>query len=443
MTVSGAAATTPPEQSLPPAGAAFRLILRDGALSLAEHIDAYGRMPRQDGRLIAELDRAGLTGRGGAAFPTGRKLRAVAQARTRRGPSAAVIVANGAESEPASSKDFVLLSHAPHLVLDGMAACADAVGARRGYLCVGHHTARLAPALTQAVAERDRAGLGWLPIEVIRLHDGYLSGQETAVIATLNGGQPLPTFVPPRPSDRGVRRQPTLVQNVETLAHVALIARYGSDWFRQVGAASAPGTALVTLTGTVSKPGVWEIPLGTPLIEVLRRAGLTEPPAAVLTGGYFGTWLRLPTAMASGSMPDTAALPVSEPGLRAAGAALGCGVLAVLPESACGLAETARVTGYLASHSARQCGPCTNGLPALAEAMKWIAFGEPGQDAADWVHRLTRLLTGRGACHLPDGASALVTSALEVFADDLREHATGGPCQRVGRAPVLPIPASR
>jgi NADH:ubiquinone oxidoreductase subunit F (NADH-binding) len=176
---------------------------------------------------------------------------------------------------------------------------------------------------------------------------------------------------------------------------------------------------------------VWEIPLGAPLAEVLHRAGPSEQPAAVLTGGYFGTWLGLPNA---------AAVPVSEPDLRAAGSALGCGVLAVLPDSACGLAETARVTAYLASQSARQCGPCTNGLPALAEAMKCIAFGQPGHDVADWVHRLTRLVAGRGACHLPDGAAALVTSALSVFATDLRAHATGGPCERVRRPAVLPIP---
>jgi NADH:ubiquinone oxidoreductase subunit F (NADH-binding) len=435
VTVSGAAAATPPAHGLPPAGA-LRLILRDGALSLAEHTDAYGPLPRQDGRLIAELERSGLTGRGGGAFPAGRKLRAVAKASTRRGQSAPVIVANGSESEPASSKDLILLSHSPHLVIDGMVACADAVGARRGYLCVGHRTARLAPALTDAIAERARAGRhqaggSTLAIEVARVPDGYLSGQETALIATLNGGRPLPTFVPPRPSDRGVRRQPTLVQNVETLAHVGLIARYGSPWFRQVGTRSAPGTALVTLTGAVSRPGVWEIPLGTPLTEVLDRAGLAERPAAVLTGGYFGTWLGL---------PGVATADVSEPGLRAAGAALGAGVLAVLPESACGLAETARVTAYLASQNARQCGPCSNGLPALAEAMKWIAFGEPGHDAAAWVHRLTRLVAGRGACHLPDGGAALINSALAVFADDLRAHATWGPCERVGRQPVLPIP---
>jgi NADH:ubiquinone oxidoreductase subunit F (NADH-binding) len=412
-------------------GDSLRLIRRDGTVSLAEHTDCYGPLPRQTGKLIAELDRSGLTGRGGAGFPAGRKLRAVVVASSRR-RAPAVIVANGSESEPASSKDLILLSHAPHLVLDGMVACAEAIGAAEGYLCVGHRTTRLARALTEAVAERDRAGLAGLRIQVVSLPGGYLAGQETALIAALGGGAGLPSFVPPRPSERGLRRQPTLVQNVETLAHIALIARYGGDWFREVGTAAAAGSALVTVSGAVARPGVREIPLGTALGEVLHRAEPTEPSQAVLVGGYFGAWLAWPAA---------ATVPVCEEGLRPFGAGLGSGVLAVLPDSACGLAETARVTAFLASQSARQCGPCTNGLPALAEAMKWMAFGQPGADAAVWVGQLTDLVAGRGACHLPDGTAGLVTSAIRVFADDLRAHASHGPCARVGRAPVLPIPA--
>jgi NADH:ubiquinone oxidoreductase subunit F (NADH-binding) len=151
----------------------------------------------------------------------------------------------------------------------------------------------------------------------------------------------------------------------------------------------------------------------------------------VLTGGYFGTWLPLPAALS---------VPLSEPGLRAAGASLGAGVLAVLPDTACGLAETARVTGFLASQIAAQCGPCRNGMPALAEAMNWIAFGQPDSDIIGWAGQLTELLAGRGACRLPDGAAGLVTSALAVFAADLQAHASGGPCERTRRPAILPIP---
>ncbi len=427
------AAALPASKPPPPGG--MRLILRSGTLSLAEHLDSYGPPPadssRTAARLIDEVDRAGLTGRGGGAFPAARKMRAVALAARRR---PAVVVANACESEPASNKDLVLLSHAPHLVLDGITVAARAVGANEAYLCLGQQTAQVERALAQAIAERERAGLDTVPVRVICIADGYLSGQETALIAALNGGPPLPSFVPPRPSDRGAHRRPTLVQNVETLAHLALIARYGSDWFRQVGTAAAPGSALVTVAGAVQRPGVREIPFGTPLGEVLTRCGLDQRPQAVLAGGYFGTWLPLPAAMTA---------PLSREGLRPLGAALGSGVLAVLPETACGLAETARVLSYLASQNARQCGPCINGLPALAQAMNWLAFGQPSADWVTWTGQLTQLITGRGACHLPDGAAALATSALSVFAADLRAHASGGPCPGAALPPALPIPPAR
>jgi NADH:ubiquinone oxidoreductase subunit F (NADH-binding) len=421
----------------PPSPGELRLIAGTHPLSLTEHISRYGPIPRLAGpaQLIAEVERSGLTGRGGAAFPAGRKLRAVAEgARVRARPGragSAVVVANGSESEPASRKDAVLLALAPHLVLDGIALCADAVGAGRAYLCAGHSGSTRA--LAAALAERDRAGLSRIQVQLTDTPDGYLSGQETALISVLNGGAPLPTFVPPRPAEKGANRRPTLVLNVETLAQIALIARFGAQWFRSVGAPDAPGSALVTVSGSVDRPGVREVPLGTVLGDVLRWSGLSRSAQAVLTGGYFGTWLPLPGA---------SAVPVSEPGLRAAGAALGAGVLAVLPEAACGLAETARITGFLSWQSAGQCGPCRNGMPALAEAMNHIAFGRPGRDVIGWAQQLTGLLPGRGACHLPDGTAGLVASALRVFAADLTEHTRSGPCQGAAGAPVLPVPAA-
>jgi NADH:ubiquinone oxidoreductase subunit F (NADH-binding) len=416
----------------PPSRQELRLIPGGGPLDLAAHLDRYG--PVQAGaadRLIAEVERSGLTGRGGGAFPAGRKLRTVAQAARRGGRSGAVVVANGSESEPASSKDTVLLRSAPHLVLDGVALAAAAVGASRAYLCLGERARAGERALRDAIVLREQARLNYVPVELAATAAGYLSGQETALIATLNGGPPLPTLVPPLPAERGAHRRPTLVMNVETLAHIALIGRYGARWFRELGSATSAGSALVTVSGAVSRPGVYEIPLGLRLGDLLRRAGLPERPQAVLTGGYFGAWLPLPDALGLG---------LSEEDLRPAGAALGPGVLAVLPESRCGLAETARVVSYLASQNAGQCGPCANGMPAMAEAMSWIAFGQPEADLVGWAQQLTRLVTGRGACHLPDGAAALVASALAVFDADLRAHVAVGPCARAAAQPLLPIP---
>jgi NADH:ubiquinone oxidoreductase subunit F (NADH-binding) len=307
----------------------------------------------------------------------------------------------------------------------------------------------LAAAARAAIAERDRAGPDQVPVQVTPVPGGYLASQETALVSWLSGGSQQPSFVPPRPSDQGVRGRPTLVQNAETLAHLALIARYGAAWFRTVGVPPEAGSALVTVTGAVRHPGVLEIPLGTPLGTVLAQAGLdpgggrpgphgrpgqpgqhgppgaARQPQAVLAGGYLGGWL---------AWPDAADAPVSAAGLRRAGAALGPGTLAVLPATACGLAQTARILAWLARQRAGQCGPCTHGLPALAEAFGQIAFARPHPDTLGWADSLTRLLPGRGACHLPDGGAGLAASAFRVFAKDLRWHAGHGPCPPAAQA---------
>lgn len=434
---------TAPENSRPQS---TRWVLPDAPQTLEEHLRVHGTPPfAYSGRsgpggggdpaaLIDVVEKSGLTGRGGAGFPAGRKMRAVTQAAERGGPFRSqvgtVVIANGCESEPASEKDRLLLLHAPHLVIDGIVLAAEAVGAERAYLCVHDD----ADALRAVVTSRERAGLNRVPLQVISVPAGYVSSQETSLIGLLNGTGARPGFVPPRPFERGVGRHPTLVLNVETLANIALIARHGAGWFRQAGTASAPGTILITVGGAVARPGVFEIPLGTTIGELLDRAGgPAEPPQAVLAGGYFGGWLPLPAARH---------IPLTHQALRAAGADLGPGVLVVIPEASCPLAETARVTTYLAGQSARQCGPCSNGLPALAEALGYVAFGQPGDDVLRWTNELLALVAGRGACHLPDGTAGLVASALTVFAADLRRHVEDGPCGRAERPPVLPLPAA-
>jgi len=413
-------------------------------LTLDEHLARYGPLPlRPAGDLIAEVRAAGLTGRGGAAFPAGIKLAAVAAAAAtaapgsgprRRTADAAVIVANGVESEPGSGKDAVLLARSPHLVLDGIAVAALATGASQAWLCLPADKPRLAGQLREAIAARAWAGASPVPVQVEAVPGGYLASQETALVSWLSGGSQQPSFVPPRPADQGVRGRPTLVQNTETLAHLALIARYGAAWFRTVGVPPEAGSALVTVSGAVPHPGVLEAPLGTPLGAVLAQAGLrpaggqrgpARRPQAVLAGGYLGGWL---------AWPDAADVPVSAAGLRQAGAALGPGTLAVLPAAACGLAQTARILAWLAGQRAGQCGPCTHGLPALAEAFAQIAFARPHPDTIGWAGRLTQLLPGRGACHLPDGGAGLAASALRVFAKDLSWHAGHGPCPPAAQA---------
>jgi NADH:ubiquinone oxidoreductase subunit F (NADH-binding) len=420
-----------PRSVTPPRGLP-RLIPAGSPLGLNAHLERYGPVSTAGERLIAEVERSGLAGRGGAGFPAGRKLRAVAQRASQGGArrSGAVIVANGAESEPASAKDRMLLARAPHLVLDGIAAAADAVAATRCYLCVHAGNDELPLRLAAAVSERQRAGLDPVPVEVMTAAGGYLASQESALVNTLNGGPGKPTFVPPRPFEKGAHGRPTLVANVETLAHIALIARFGADWFREVG--QGAGSALVTVSGAVRKPGVYEIALGMPLRDLLRQAGgPSEKPQAVLAGGYLGGWLAYEQALG---------ISVSDRALRGAGGALGPGVLILLGESACGLAEAAWIAGYLASQSAGQCGPCSNGLPALAGTLRQIAFGRPDNSALRSAKHLSGLVRGRGACHLPDGAAAFVTSALSVFSAELARHRSSGPCVQARRRPTLPAP---
>lgn len=416
----------------PPASrllAAYQALGR--AADLRDHLARYGPSPlpsagsRSRGRdwLIDVVERAGLTGRGGGAFPTGRKLRSVASLRR-----PAVVVVNATESEPASGKDRLLLTVSPHLVLDGAALAARAIGAREIIVCV-HASAT--PVVEAAVAERVSASLDTVPLATTGVPDRYVAGEETSLVSWINGGEAKPTFTPPRPYERGVRGRPTLVSNAETYAHIALIARYGPEWFRSCGTPDAPGTALFTVSGAVNGPGVVEAPLGTTLADLLRMAGgPAEPLQAVLTGGYGGTWLPL-------SMVNT---PLTPAAFAATGATFGPGIVVALPSRVCGVAESASVLGWLAEQTAGQCGPCEFGLAAIAA--DFAAIAERRGDIS--VHRRLRrrlsVVQGRGACRHPDGAVRFAASALRTFGTHLPVHERTGGCPSIRRPRYLPIP---
>ncbi len=244
-----------------------------GHATLQAHFDTYGPVTRlgtdRPDALIGAVTQAGLTGRGGAGFPTGIKMRAVASG---RGES--VVVANGMESEPASQKDKALLARAPHLVLDGAVQAATAIGAGAVALCLPGDKTWLWSIVDDAIAEREQAGLDPVRIAMHALPSRYVSSEETSIVHWLNGGEARPTAVPPRPYERGVGGRPTLLDNVETLAHVALIARFGAAWYRQAGLPDAPGTMLTTVSGAVDAPGVYEVEVGTPIGDVLAMAAV-------------------------------------------------------------------------------------------------------------------------------------------------------------------------
>jgi NADH:ubiquinone oxidoreductase subunit F (NADH-binding) len=395
-------------------------------MTLAAHSRVHGELPRRSAQeLIESIERSGLRGRGGADFPTARKLRTLATARR-----VSAVVVNGSETEPASAKDRLLLSRMPHLVLDGAVLAARAVGAPEVIVKVGESAASSLRALEGAIAVRpdDR-----VPIRIAVAPDGYVAGEESAVIHHLNGGPELPTFVPPRPFERGYRRRPTLIQNPETLAQVALVARFGEHWYRELGTSADPGSVLVTVSGAVGAPGVYEMAFGTPIADLLEAAGgPSEPLRALLVGGYFGTWVNGGEAMR---------LRLSREELRSVGCSLGSGVIIALGASACGLHETARVIDYLADQSAGQCGPCTYGLRAVADGVAALT-DRGGRGQREQILRWAAEIRGRGACHHPDGAVRFVTSAISVFAPEIEAHGRA-PCRAAPAGLPLPVASVR
>jgi len=386
----------------------------DGSpVDLREHRHLHGPLPgRLDGRsLLDAVEGSNLRGRGGGGFPTALKLRAVASGRGRT-----IVLANGVEGEPLSGKDRVLLRYVPHLVLDGVEVAAQAVGADRAIVAVSESAGELAVLQT---ALRERAGANRVEIRIAAVPEALVAGEETALVNAVGGGPPRPTATPPRPFERGVDGRPTLVQNVETLAQLALIARHGAAWFREVGTRDEPGTALVTLSGAVQLPGVYEVPLGTPLRELVAEAGgATQQPRALLIGGYFGTWLDAETALGC---------ELSDASLGVAGAMLGARAVAVLPQGSCALAEVFRVSRFLADESAGQCGPCVHGLDAIAQAIASLAQGR-SLDGDLRIRRWLEQVEGRGGCHHPDGAARFIHSALDVFGDEVALHSRSKRC---------------
>lgn len=408
----------------PPTG--IRRLLAAPGPTLPDHDRTFGPLPPCGPAVVDEIGLAGVDGRGGAGFPLARKLAAVARPRRdgRRRPP--LVIANGAEGEPASRKDAVLLRHAPHLVLDGVVVAAAAVGADEAVLVTSE---LLAEHVHRALAERgqrDRDHGVTISVRVLP-HPSFVAGEAGAVASAVAGGRGLPEDRVVRLTERGPGARPTVVSNVETLAQAALVARFGSRWARSTGSASAPGTRLVTVSD-VNDPGravVLETAGGTVLGDVLRASRLPEADPsrirAVLVGGWGGTWV--PAAALD------ATLDVD--GLARWGAAPGAGVLAVLDRGTCPLTVTARIAGPLAEASAGRCGPCVNGLPRLAEAVAVLASRRPAGDLAAEVQRLVALVDGRGACHHPDGVARMVASAMRVFADDVGAHLAGG-CRHLG-----------
>ncbi len=377
-------------------------------LDVHRHLSVHGQRPQLGlDRLLGLLDHAGIAGRGGAGFALARKLRSLSGSGPRR------VVVNGSESEPASRKDRTLLRRSPHLVLDGAVIVAEAIGA--GEVEVAVHDSEAAHALRRAVAQRGRERVR---VQVTQTDAVFVGGEAGALLRGLAGRPQLPAGRRELPTDRGI-----LLSNVETFAQTAVLSRMGARRFAESGTAAEPGTTLVTLGGAVQRPGVVEIPIGTPL-GILLDAAAAPSAQAVVIGGYHGSWIAADPA-----------IRLSREGVQAAGGSFGAGVLLVVDDDSCALGELARVADWLAGESAGQCGPCMFGLPALARDVRALAAGHPRALTESLRH--SQLVAGRGACSHPDGAVRFVTSGIRLLRDEIEAHLRGG-CSRPVRG-LFPI----
>ncbi len=377
---------------------------------LATHTGRFGDRPRATGAaaaaLLGNIEEAGLTGNGGGHFPVARKWRTAL-----RSGGGGIVVANAAESEPASAKDRALLATVPHLILDGLACAAEVLGAQEAVIWMHEDSSEASRAVSSALAERRAYGYTEVAVRKVLAPASYLSGESSAILRALAGGPVLPSFMRQPAAVAGYQGRPALVHNVETLARIGVLARTGARAYRP--------SALVTVTSQASRT-VLELDQPATVGDAVRLSGWRGPdPQAVLVGGYGGAWL--PWTAAAG-------IPLRESDLRTSGASLGAGVLMPLGASECGIALTAQIAAFLAAAGARQCGPCRFGLPDLADGLNALAIGRARRRERERLESLTNLVDGRGGCHHPDGAARLVRSALATFAEDAAGHARGLPC---------------
>jgi NADH:ubiquinone oxidoreductase subunit F (NADH-binding)/ferredoxin len=409
-----------PEPQAPPAaqagpaatpqdgGPGPRLVLADGHVeSLDEWRSSGGWGDHAPGDLLELVESAGLVGHGGAGFPTAEKWRRVI------GADRPVVVANGSEREPGTEKDRYLMAHRPYAVLDGLRLAMRAVGAGLGYVTIDEDAHEAAGRIT-AAAEETRGDD--LEIRIQRVPTRYVAGEETALLSVIEGGGPLPRTRPPYPSDVGVFGRATLVQNVETLVHLAVAAAIGPVAYRATGTPGDPGAGVFTLGRFGGPFTVTGIEFGRSLAAVLDEHGLLAGARAVLVGGYAGGLLA----------PDRLDVALTPAALRAAGASLGTKSIQVLGPADCPVRAVAAIVRYFGEQTADQCPPCSRGLPDMAEILDDLEAGKGGTDSLAELETFMATLSGRGVCRLPDGAARVALSLLTGFADVVAAHGAGG-----------------
>jgi NADH-quinone oxidoreductase subunit F len=414
-----------------------RLLSGPPVTSLEEHLERGGGQALTAARALGAdavvdvIARSGLRGRGGAGFPTGRKWRSLADATGGR----RFVVANGAEGEPGTWKDRAVLRHDPWSVLEGVAIAAHAIGAGDAYVATKASYTAEVDALTAAAEGLTGAGmLGELAITIVRGPDAYLYGEETALLEVIEGGDPLPRVLAPyqqglfagaprsgwgttTAARSGGEVNPTLVNNVETLAHAAWILRHGPDAFRELGTDDTPGTLLVTVAGDVVAPGVFEVAAGTPLRAVIERAGGVAAGRAVQV---------VLAGVAVGALgPAELDLPLAHDAFRAAGSGLGSAGFLVFDDTACVVDVARRASRFLATESCGQCPPCKLGSTAISEVLDRLVDLVAEERELGEVQRWLGSVTDGARCALAAEERDVVSSLLRGFPEEFARHLEG------------------
>jgi NADH:ubiquinone oxidoreductase subunit F (NADH-binding) len=393
--------------------------------------------------VIGEVLLSRLRGRGGAGFPTGRKWASVRGDGPDDGAGARYVVANGAEGEPGTFKDRAILRADPYQVVEGLAIAALAVGATSAYIGVKASFTREIAAVERAVAEMSEAGmLGDLAVTLVAGPEEYLYGEETGLLQVIEGEAPLPRLMPPYlqglfattpnsgwsaraglaagPPTEFDAANPTLVNNVETLATVTHILARGAEWHRGLGTSGSPGVAVCTVVGDVVSPGVGEVELGTPLSEVIERIGGGVAPGRSIKAVLSGVSNPVITA----DLLDT---PVSYEGMQAIGSGLGsCGF--VVYDDTTSAVELAQVCSrFLYVESCGQCPACKLGTGAITAQLDALVGGAARQDAIDLIGARLRSVTDGNRCYLPVEEQQLVASLMTAFPDEFVDALEGTP----------------
>ena len=383
---------------------------------------------------VDELDAAGLRGRGGAGFPTGTKWRTVAGL-------AATVLVNGAEGEPGSFKDRTLLVRNPYRVLEGALIAAHTVGADRIVVAVKRSFAEQIARLRPAIAEvRDAGWADGVELDIVAGPGEYLFGEETALLEVTEGRPPFPRVAPPYvrgieddESSVATEPPPTLANNVETLANVALILANGATWFRELGTAASPGTVVCTVSGSTLRAGVGEVPLGTPLRAVIEEVG---------GGTAAGTEAQAVLSGVSHPFLPASALdtPVTYEDMEAAGSGLGATGFIVFDSADDLVAVAQGVSRFLAVESCGQCTPCKQDGLAIAELLTRFCSSDATDHDVDELASRVDTVTDEARCFLAHQQQRVVGSLLALFPEELAKHLELAPERADPATPVLIAP---